>query len=287
MAELERELGIKLLARGRLGARPTQSAHGITEHARKMLQSEAAIAQEVALQKGLVTGRLRVVVFRSVAHHLMPPLIKRLSEKYPGLEVTMLEPVVPEHQLCADVYLGMLRRAEVDVTFLHLPKAMMPMEGVLSWQIMLDPYVAVVPPTFSKKSLSDQDFLDQHLIVNPELTCGKRIQSYLKEHLPGVAPKHFIDNEASMLNMTAQGLGISVLPRLAITHLPAGLRVMDLPSRFERPISVGVQATHFKTPAVRAFLSSLKELYPESELPLLPLAARIDPPGDEQQGASE
>jgi DNA-binding transcriptional LysR family regulator len=142
---------------------------------------------------------------------------------------------------------------------------------VLSWQIMLDPYVAVVPPTFAKKSLSDKDLIDQALIANPEVTCGKLLQTYLDKRVPGVTPKHSINNEATMLNMTAQGLGISVLPQLTITHLPAGLRVVDLPSPLERPISIGVQATNFKTPAVRAFLSSLKGLYPESEVPHLPI----------------
>ncbi len=67
IAELESELGVKLLDRGRFGARPTQAAFGIIEHARKMVQSEAAISQEVALHKGLVTGRLRVAVFRHLA----------------------------------------------------------------------------------------------------------------------------------------------------------------------------------------------------------------------------
>jgi DNA-binding transcriptional LysR family regulator len=56
-----------------------------------MIQNEEAITQEVALHKGLVTGRLRVAVFKSVAYHLMPPLMKRLEETYPGLEILMLE----------------------------------------------------------------------------------------------------------------------------------------------------------------------------------------------------
>jgi DNA-binding transcriptional LysR family regulator len=271
IAELESELGVKLLERGRFGARPTQAAFGIIEHARKMLQSEAAISQEVALHKGLVKGKLRVAVFHSVAYHLMPPLMKRLSEKYPGLDVVMLEPVVAEHLHCTNVYLEMLRKAEMDLAFLHLPLANVNMEEVLSWRILTDPYVAVVPQTFTKDKLSKRDLVEKAIIVEREYACGELIQAYLKEEAPNAKPKYFIQDESAMLNMTAQGLGLSIMAQLTITHVPKGLRVVELPSKLERTISIGVQSANFKLPAVRAFLSTLKELYPDSDLPHLPL----------------
>jgi DNA-binding transcriptional LysR family regulator len=272
VAELEHELGVKLLERGRFGARPTQAAFGIIEHARKMLQSEAAISQEVALHKGLVRGRLRVAVFHSVAYHLMPPLMKCLSEKYPGLEILMLEPVVPEHQHCAHVYLEMLRKAEMDLAFLHLPVPNVNMEEVLSWRILTDPYVAVVPQTFTKNKLSKKDLIEKSIIVEREYACGELIQGYLKEEVPAAKPKYYIQDEAAMLSMTAQGLGLSIMAQLTITHVPKGLKIVELPSVLERTISVGVQTSNFKLPAVRAFLSTLKELYPDSDLPHLPLS---------------
>jgi DNA-binding transcriptional LysR family regulator len=272
VAELEGELGVKLLERGRFGARPTQAALGIIEHARKMLQSEAAISQEVALHKGLVKGKLRVAVFHSVAYHLMPPLMKRSSEKYPGLEVTMLEPVVAEHQHCTHVYLEMLRKAEMDLAFLHLPLPNVNMEEVLSWRILTDPYVAVVPQSFTKNKLSKKDLVEKAIIVEREYACGELIQAYLKEEAPNAKPKYFIQDEGAMLNMTAQGLGLSIMAQLTITHVPERLKIVELPSKLERTISIGVQSANFKLPAVRAFLSTLKELYPESDLPHLPLS---------------
>jgi DNA-binding transcriptional LysR family regulator len=275
VAELENELGVKLLERGRFGARPTQAALGIIEHARKMLQSEAAISQEVALHKGLVTGRLRVAVFHSVAYHLMPPLMKKLAEKYPGLEILMLEPVNADAQECTNTYASVLRKAEVDLSFLHLPARDVNLDDILSWRILTDPYVAVVPQSFKKEKLSKKDLSDYPLITEAERSCGEAIRSYLETEAPGVKPKYHIQDEGAMLNMTAQGLGISIMAQLTITHIPAGLRIVELPSKLERTISIGVQAANFKTPAVRAFLSSLKELYPESDLPHLPLGKEV------------
>ncbi len=276
VAELEHELGVKLLDRGRFGARPTQAAFGIIEHARKMLQSEAAISQEVALHKGLVTGRLRVAVFHSVAYHLMPPLMKKLEEKYPGLEILMLEPQYDDKRFhCTHVYLDLLRKAEMDLAFLHLPLANVSMDEVLSWRVLTDPYVAAVSQTFAKDRLTRKDLASSPLIVGSEIACGDLVRAYLTEEVPTVKPKYFIQDESAMLNMTVQGLGISVMPQLTITHVPKGLRIVELPSKLERTISVGVQAANFKTPAVRAFLSTLKELYPESDLPQLHLNKEV------------
>jgi DNA-binding transcriptional LysR family regulator len=271
VAELENELGVKLLERGRFGARPTQAALGIIEHARKMLQSEAAISQEVALHKGLVTGRLRVAVFHSVAYHLMPPLMKKLEEKYPGLEILMLEPVMPDAQECTNTYTSVLRKAEVDLAFIHLPASNVNLDEILSWRILTDPYVAVVPQSFKKDKLGKKDLRDYSLITEAERSCGEAIRSYLEVEAPGVKPKYNIQDENAMLNMTAQGLGIAIMARLTITHVPTGLKIVELPSKLERTISIGVQAANFKAPAVRAFLSALKELYPDSEVPHLHL----------------
>jgi DNA-binding transcriptional LysR family regulator len=286
IGELENDLGIKLLERGRFGARPSQAAPGIIEYARKMIQNEEAIIQEVALQKGQLTGRLRVAVFRSVAYQLMPPLMKHLEELYPGLEVVMLEPVNAKTAHCSNVHLDMLRRAEVDLTFLYMPTAMMNMEQVLSWQIIRDPYVAVVPPTFSKNIMTMKDLREQALIVSRDAVCGKVVENYLDEQVSGVTPKHMVHDEATMLNMTAQDLGISLLPRLTITHLPPGLRIVELPTPLERTISIGVQAANFKVPAIRAFLSTLKELYPESDVPHLPLTKKSRNSDHEQSKAT-
>jgi DNA-binding transcriptional LysR family regulator len=271
IAELESELGVKLLERGRFGARPTQASLGIIEHARKMLQSEAAISQEVALHKGLVAGRLRVAVFHSVAYHLMPPLMKKLEEKYPLLEILMLEPVTADAKECTNTYTNVLRKAEVDLAFLHLPARDVNLDEILSWRILTDPYVAVVPQSFRKDKLSKKDLSDYSLITEAERSCGEAIGDYLSKEAPNVKPKYHIQDEGAMLNMTAQGLGIAIMARLTITHVPTGLRVVELPSKLERTISIGVQSANFKLPAVRAFLSTLKELYPDSDLPHLPL----------------
>ncbi|MCA9835865.1 MAG: LysR family transcriptional regulator [Trueperaceae bacterium] len=276
VAELENELGIKLLDRGRFGARPTRAALGIIEHARKILQSEAAINQEVALHKGLVKGRLRVGVFHSVAYHLMPPLMKRLGEKYPQLDIVMFEPVMPNSQSCIYTYVEILQKSEVDASFIHLSTPNTPkMENVLSWKLFTDPYVAVVPQEFSRNRLSLKDLQDYPIIVEAEKACEETISDFLRQEAPGVTPKYFIQDEAALLNMTAQGLGISILAKLAITHLPAGLRIVDLPTPLERTIAIGVHSANFKVPAVRAFLSVLKEFYPESELPSLSLGKEV------------
>ena len=49
VAELERELGVKLLARGRFGAEPTEVGLKVAGHARAILKLTDAVQQEADL----------------------------------------------------------------------------------------------------------------------------------------------------------------------------------------------------------------------------------------------
>ena len=67
VAELERELGVKLLTRGRFGAEPTEVGLRVAAHARGIFALTDAVQQEADLTRGRIRGTLRVATFRSAA----------------------------------------------------------------------------------------------------------------------------------------------------------------------------------------------------------------------------
>jgi DNA-binding transcriptional LysR family regulator len=74
--------------------------------------------------------------------------------------------------------------------------------------------------------------------------------------------------------MVMQGLGVSVIARLAAQPVPPGIQVRSLPVPLERIIQVAVLADALLPPSVYAFLDALKSFdYPHPA----PLTA-ISPP---------
>jgi DNA-binding transcriptional LysR family regulator len=58
--------------------------------------------------------------------------------------------------------------------------------------------------------------------------------------------------------MVLQGLGAAILPRLAAEPLPPEVQVYSLPVPLERVIKVAVLANSLQSPAVFAFLDTLR-----------------------------
>jgi DNA-binding transcriptional LysR family regulator len=68
-----------------------------------------------------------------------------------------------------------------------------------------------------------------------------------------------MDTDSAIVTLVAQGLGATILPRLAAQPIPPGVQAYSLPVPLFRRIGVAVLAEALHVPAVFAFLDVLKE----------------------------
>ena len=266
VVELERELGTKLLERGRFGARPTPTGEQIAGHARQMLTLEAAVRQEVSLAQGALSGTLRVATFRSVASHVVPQAMRRLARSYPGLSVQLLEidGDTAEKERA-------LRTGRVELAFVQAPYP----SGLLSWDLLRDPYIALVPKDhpLATAPVCRSDLLRSPLVLyQPDDSCSAVIYHYLEAVREGGTsrqPNHVVREDSTIASMVGQGLGLSIVPELAFLDLPENVMRVPLAEPLARTIGVAIMPASLKIPAVRAFLGALKAQFPESTLPPL------------------
>ncbi len=264
VAELERDLGVKLLERGRFGARPTRIGIRVADHARQMLGLGDAIRQEASLERGVLEGTLRVATFRSVASHILPKAIAKLTRRYPKLQVQLIEPEgdVPELE-------RVLLSRRADVAFLQAPYP----KDALVWNLLVDPYIALLPKDYPLvgQTISRAELLGSPLILyDNDDKCGVVAQKYLKDTaLPRRAATYHVREDSTIFSLVEQGLGVSVVPELAFKDLPDSVARVPLSEPLERIIGVAILPSSLKVPAVRAFLGALKQQFPESNLPEL------------------
>src|SRR5260370_7516754 len=90
MAAFERCLGVRLLDRGRSGAKPTDAGRRILPYARQILSSLDTIRSETDVSSGLLSGRVRVGSIPSAAVALLPKVIARFTRTHPQLDVLLL-----------------------------------------------------------------------------------------------------------------------------------------------------------------------------------------------------
>lgn len=252
IATLEEELGVVLLNRGRQGAFLTPVGEQISEEARRVLESLERISTQAQQARGLQTGQVRVACFRSVATHVLPTVINQFQQTYPDIKVTLMEYVSTE-DIEAD-----LKAGRADLGFVLLPT---PSDGLDTWELLRDEYIVLLPPTERPPRRLNWEQLHRYPLIMPpkQVTCCRLARDYFALHQQPFNLAYEITEDSTILSLVQQGLGATVMARLAAEPIPASLQVAHLPEPLERVIGVAIAAEALQPPAVFAFLETLKQ----------------------------
>lgn len=250
IASLESELGVVLVSRGRFGARLTDIGERMAQHARQIVQTRERMERDAHLVRGLDGGRVRVASFRSAATHLVPPAISRWTQRFPNVEVTLVESAPVEVEQA-------LREGTADIGLVPLPRS----PEFETWEIARDEFVVLLPDTESASAerLSWAELSRHSFILSNYAECTAILREHwAKAGLPfDVA--YEVREDSTILSMVAQGLGAAILPRLAALPIPAGVRAYGLPVPLERSIGVAAIANADRSPAVYQFIDLLRK----------------------------
>jgi len=259
IASLEAELGVRLLERGRFGARPTALGEKVLERAREVLSSIEGIEQEVALEKGQVSGTVRIVTFRSVASQILAPLMVALKKRFPRVQLQLEETGSFYAQLS-----GRLEDGSADVVFVTEQNP-----AFLSWELLSDPFYALYSQGTDPlpESVTLESLRPLALVLSSDGDCGLRFEQHFREHGLLTEQAVRVREDDTLIQMVVQGLGVGILPRLAVEHATQ-IRRVPLAPPLERHIYLQVRHGALRLPSVRAFLHLLAERFPESGLPL-------------------
>lgn len=252
IASLEEALGVILFSRGRHGATLTPVGANMLPHAKAAVESVAAILKEAAIGKGVERGKVRIAAFRSVSTHVLPQGLKRLHEKYPGIVANLTE-----HENDQKVEQA-LKEGRADVGIVTLPAS----KEFTAWELTEDEYVVLLPPDTELKGneLTWEALAKQPLLMPP---IDYVMMRPVYDHINGLGYRLNVVNEvetdSATVNLVDQGLGGTILPRLAALPIPESVQVYALPVPLKRPIGVAILTDALQSPAVYALLEVLKQ----------------------------
>lgn len=89
IAELETQLGVVLFERTGRGLLPSDMALRLAEPARQMETGALHPARQVATTHGHAAGTVRLAASQPVACHLLPPILARMREQLPDIQVEL------------------------------------------------------------------------------------------------------------------------------------------------------------------------------------------------------
>jgi len=90
VAALERALGVPLFTRSQTGLMPLESALALRPYAEAMSSAVAALERAAASQGAGVRGVVRVTASEVIGVEVLPPIIARLREEHPTLQIELV-----------------------------------------------------------------------------------------------------------------------------------------------------------------------------------------------------
>jgi DNA-binding transcriptional LysR family regulator len=89
--QLEAELGVQLLVRGRRGTAPTEFGVRVIDRARAVRSELDALHKDVSMLQGLETGHATLGVVGTVSRSLVPVVVSEMRRVAPGLSLRLTE----------------------------------------------------------------------------------------------------------------------------------------------------------------------------------------------------
>ena len=210
---LEQEIGAALFDRTSRPPRLTAAGQQMVETAREVLQlTETAVD---AISGRRLVGTLSLGSVRTSALSLLPRAIVGLREAHPGLRVKLR--VALSDALMLDVAAGRLDAAMV-AEHLRLPPG-------LRWRPFLsEPLLVIAPPDYPQMSAEDYLRSCPFVRFNSNVPLAHIIDQELSRMDISLNEVAEIDTIAAITACVAGGLGVSIVPRVALMDSSARLR---------------------------------------------------------------
>ena len=225
--KLEDELGAPLFERGKSEVTITPVGERIVEQAQKVLEETARIKEIAQAGRNQLVGLFKLGVIYTIGPYLLPDLIPVLHARAPQMPLDIEENLTENLEAA-------LRTGRIDAAIIALP---FQPPGVVTEFLYEEPFHVVVPQGHKwakRKSIAPDELPAEHTIL---LNVGHCFRDQVLDACPELnradAQVTRTNSLETVRNMVASGLGVSVLPRDALTPKYHSRLVVPVP--FTKP----------------------------------------------------
>jgi LysR family hydrogen peroxide-inducible transcriptional activator len=251
--KLEDELGVRLIDRLGRTVQLTELGRAFLPRARVVLRDLEAARSDVVERKMCVSGPLFVGVIPTIAPYFLPPMLAAFSRKFPEVRVTVVEEITP-------LLLERLRAGTMDVAIAALP---LPARShdFQSFPLREEKLFAVLPKQHSlakRRAISLEELQDDPFVLLRDGHCFRET-AFAACKRARLNPKIVFESGqfSSILSMVSAGLGVSIVPAMAVEKRAGCLYIPLADERAERTIGAVTLNGRSLTRVNEAFLAHI------------------------------
>ena len=220
IAQLEREMGVKLLNRDHRVASPTPSGRQMMVYAEKLIGLRSEMVAEIG-DRSAMRGVMRLGVAETIVYTWLPRLIKSVNTTYPNLSLEIEVDITPNLN-------ARLQAQEIELAFVLGPLSS---PDVRNRALCGYPVSFLASPTLG---LGNGPLTLHDLAKFPIITFARKTQPYEivralfnRPDLPPIR-LHASASLATVIHMAIEGLGIAVMPAAIVENELADGRLQQL-----------------------------------------------------------
>ena len=251
--KLEDELGARLFDRLPRSARLTQFGKAFLPKAQAILRQIGEARVEIREMASVESGEVVLGAIPTIAPYLLPPLLSSFARQHASVTVSVVEEITP-------TLLERLHEGTIDLALLALPVAG---DELISTELMQESLYVVLPEKHAfaaRCSLTLDDLGDEPFLLLKEGHCFREnaLQACRQSR---VNPKVVFESGqfATILAMVSAGMGVSVVPQMAVTETPGCRFIKINDKRSQRRIGVVRLKYRYPTRAQRALVEHLQK----------------------------
>lgn len=249
ISSLEKEIGFPLLLRTKDGVLPTENAKQLQYYMQQIVSIENSLVETANKIKGIEIGNLRIGTFYSTSIQWLPTIISDFSTQHPNVNIRIYEGTLGEVK-------QWLLEGKIDMAFMSAP---LPdnYDFIPLWE---DPILAVISKGHELEAQDAIDLKDliKYPFITPNSGADETIWNVMNaEHLTPFV-KYRIKGDMATISMIGQGLGVSLIPELAIVDPYDAVVAKPLKQDYVRTLGICIHSEKHASPAAKEFIAISK-----------------------------
>lgn len=245
----EKELGFPLFLRNRTGVRLTENGKQILPLVQEIIAAETKLNEEAAQLSGLNKGHVRIGGFSSVFINWLPEIINSFKDAHPQVGISV-------QQGSFNDVVEQVRLGNLDVGFATLPID----PGLEVLPLYRDRIYCVTPLDFKPQNghtITKDDIKHEEFILQ-QIDYDRETKKALDTYDVSVNSIQYSIDDASIIAMVESGLGLGILPELALEKLSGDVKRYPFAQDFYREICLVAHPKPRQTPSTKAFIQTVQ-----------------------------
>lgn len=260
IAQLEREIGVRLFDRTNTGVFPTAAGDALLDRARRVDREFTAAAHDARRAARGETGVLRIGFIASALLSMLPPVLRTFRVEHPEVRLHAEEMTTAESSRA-------LVAGEVDVIVCRGAPRGRGVEHLVSAQVTRDYLAGVVStshPLAGQKWVSLEQLHGQPLIAaltDDEPAIAKALRDMLSA-FPAQPSITRAGDTQTIIGLAACGFGVGLGPQDMRTPARADTRIFDVRPRLSLPGLALAFRSDYRSPTLTALLNIVADTCP-------------------------